>query len=62
MLQDVRRYGLGKSGLKFRHGVGGIKNGPKNSNFFMDDPFPILGSKTNKGDIRLYFKTYEKNC
>ena len=24
--------------------------------------YPILGSKTNRGDIRLYFKTYEKNC
>ena len=23
--------------------------------------YPILGSKTNRGDIRLYFKTYEKN-
>ena len=22
--------------------------------------YPILGSKTNRGDIRLYFKTYEK--
>ena len=24
--------------------------------------YPILGSKINKGDIRLYFETYEKNC
>ena len=23
--------------------------------------YPILGSKTNRGDIRHYFKTYEKN-
>ena len=25
-----------------------------------DAPGPIIGSKTNRGDIRLYFKTYEK--
>ena len=26
MLQDIRRQGLGKSGLKFRHGRGGVKS------------------------------------
>ena len=30
MLQDIRRQGLGKSGLKFRHGGRGYQNWPKN--------------------------------
>ena len=29
MLQDIRREGLGKSGLKFRHGGGGYQKWPK---------------------------------
>ena len=29
MLQDIRRKGLGKSGLKFRHGEGGYQKWPK---------------------------------
>ena len=29
MLQDIRRQGLGKSGLKFRHGRGGYQKWPK---------------------------------
>ena len=34
MLQDIRRQKLGKSGVKFRLGRGGIKNSPKNSDVF----------------------------
>ena len=29
MLQDIRRQGLGKSGLKFQHGGGGYQKWPK---------------------------------
>ena len=38
ILQDIRRWGLGKSGLKFRHGGGGMENGPKNSAVFYGRP------------------------
>ena len=38
MLQDIRGQGLGKSGLKFRHGGRGIKMAQKIPTSFMDSP------------------------
>ena len=42
MLQDIRRQGLDKSGFKFRHGGGGTKNGPKNSDGFYGRPLTVV--------------------
>ena len=42
-LQDIRRKGLGKSGLKFRHGEGGYQKWPKNSDvFYVKKIVPII--------------------
>ena len=38
MLQDIRRKKLGKSGSKFQHGGGGIKNGQKIPDVFYGRP------------------------
>ena len=43
MLQDIRRQGLGKSGLKFRHGGRGYQNWPKNSDVFYGRPHSTQG-------------------
>ena len=41
MLKDIMRQGLGKSELKFQHGRGGIKNGPKNPDVFYVQPLCV---------------------
>ena len=43
MLQDIRRKGVGKSGLKFRHGEGGYQKWQKNSDvFYVKKIVPII--------------------
>ena len=42
MLQDIKRQKLGKSGSKFRHGVGGIKNVQKKSVVFYELPLSSI--------------------
>ena len=66
MLQDIRRYKLGKSGSKFRH-VGGIKNGQKDSTSFMDDPMGMkrpytLNKKFFSSSTTFFSSLIATNC